>query len=113
MKLANNIKYLIAVIMLAVLGVGCDGDAGKALGISEASKDLSIGRMRVSIWPEYDEPVSWQSMTESLRRARITPSRQAFSCPKALSSAMPAVSLIRASIFVSFIKPPTGASLMR
>ena len=56
MNLANCIKYLAAVFFLTVFCAGCDGDTGKALGIGKATKDLSIGRMRVSIWPEYDEP---------------------------------------------------------
>jgi hypothetical protein len=49
-------KFLVAVFILSVANTGCDGDAGKALGIGEATKGLSIGRMRVSIWPEYDDP---------------------------------------------------------
>lgn len=56
MNLENCIKYLAAVFFLAALGAGCDGDSGKTLGIGEATQGLSIGRMRVSIWPEYDEP---------------------------------------------------------
>ncbi|MDX8411137.1 MAG: hypothetical protein R8K46_04580 [Mariprofundaceae bacterium] len=56
MNLANCMKYLAATFFLAALGSGCDGGTGKALGIGGATHDLSIGRMRVSIWPEYDEP---------------------------------------------------------
>ncbi|MFQ5356162.1 MAG: hypothetical protein ACE5DY_06700 [Mariprofundaceae bacterium] len=56
MNRANCIKYLAAAFFLAALSTGCDSDDGKVLGIGEATKNLSIGRMRVSIWPVYDEP---------------------------------------------------------
>jgi hypothetical protein len=56
MNFVNCMKFLVAVFILSAANTGCDGDAGKALGIGEATKGLSIGRMRVSIWPEYDDP---------------------------------------------------------
>ncbi len=56
MRRIHCITYLAAVVLLAALGTGCDGDNGKSLGVGAATKNLSIGRMRVSIWPEYDEP---------------------------------------------------------
>ncbi|MDQ6982876.1 MAG: hypothetical protein Q9M08_07745 [Mariprofundus sp.] len=56
MKRVNCITYLAAVFLLAALSAGCDSDSGSSPGVGEATKDLSIGRMRVSIWPEYDEP---------------------------------------------------------
>jgi len=56
MRLATDITYLAAVFLLATLLAGCDGDSDKSPGLGETTKDLSIGRMRVSIWPEYDEP---------------------------------------------------------
>jgi len=56
MRLANCMTYLVAAFLLAAFNTGCDSDNGKSMGLGEATKDLSIGRMRVSIWPEYDEP---------------------------------------------------------
>jgi len=56
MHFANCMKFMAVFLFLAAFNSGCDRDAGKALGIGEATKNLAIGRMRVSIWPEYDEP---------------------------------------------------------
>ncbi|MEE8321864.1 MAG: hypothetical protein V3R68_08495, partial [Gammaproteobacteria bacterium] len=56
MSPANYCKYLIPVFISITLITGCDREAGKAMGIGKATQDLTIGRMRVSIWPEYDDP---------------------------------------------------------
>jgi len=56
MRLENCMTYLVAALLLATVNTGCDSDNGKALGAGETTQGLSIGRMRVSIWPEYDEP---------------------------------------------------------
>jgi hypothetical protein len=56
MSLTDYCKYLITIFILTALITGCDRDTDKVMGISKAAQDLSIGRMRVSIWPEYDDP---------------------------------------------------------
>ena len=58
MKPAHCHKYLLPAFMLiAILLTGCDQDAGKPSGINGTSAEaLTIGRMRVSIWPEHDDP---------------------------------------------------------
>ena len=56
MKLTNRIKYLLPVFILIPLIAGCDREASKAIGIGKATQNLAIGRMRVSIWPEHDDP---------------------------------------------------------
>jgi hypothetical protein len=56
MNSANYLTRILIIFFLASLNTGCDKGTGKALGIGETTKDLSIGRMRVAIWPEYDDP---------------------------------------------------------
>ena len=56
MNSANHFLWLFIIFSLATLSTGCDKGAGKTLEAGEATKDLSIGRMRVAIWPEYDDP---------------------------------------------------------
>ncbi len=55
MSPANYSKYLIALFISLTLITGCDQEADKVAGISNDTQGLPIGRMRVSIWPEYDE----------------------------------------------------------
>jgi hypothetical protein len=56
MSSVHSHKGLFIIFFFLSFSTGCDNDAGKALGIGEATKDLTIGRMRVAIWPEYDDP---------------------------------------------------------
>jgi hypothetical protein len=56
MSLPNPFIYLIAVIIFITLLAGCDRETDKTVGINKATQDLTIGRMRVSIWPEHDDP---------------------------------------------------------
>ena len=43
-------------LMLIVLFTGCDQAAVNSTGIGNPHESLTIGRMRVSIWPEHDDP---------------------------------------------------------
>jgi len=54
---SSNFRYLAAIflIMLMVANSGCNKGAEQTLESGEATKGLSIGRMRASVWPEYDE----------------------------------------------------------
>jgi len=54
---SSNFRYLAAIflIMLTAANSGCNKGAEKTLESGEATKGLSIGRMRASVWPEYDE----------------------------------------------------------
>jgi hypothetical protein len=38
------------------LMTGCDQNADKTTGVGKFTQGLTIGRMRVSIWPEHDDP---------------------------------------------------------
>lgn len=56
MSTASNLIRFAIVFLLAFLSAGCDQGANNPLGTGGATKDLSIGRMKVSIMPEYDDP---------------------------------------------------------
>ena len=56
MSMISNLKSFAIVFLLASLSSGCDKGAENTLGAGAATKDLSIGRMKVSIMPEYDDP---------------------------------------------------------
>ncbi len=55
MNSVNYFKNLTTVLILVVFVSGCGEEGGRVPRIGEAPEDLSIGRMRVSIWPEYDD----------------------------------------------------------
>jgi len=56
MKTVRCIRIFAVVFLLAGFGAGCDKDVGHAPGAGGTTKDLSIGRMKVAIMPEYDDP---------------------------------------------------------
>ena len=56
MSAASNLRGFAIVFLLVFLNSGCDKGAENTLGAGGAMKDLSIGRMKVSIMPEYDDP---------------------------------------------------------
>ncbi len=53
----RSIRYFSkpAFFLLTLLLFGCGGEESGRIRISDAPEDLSIGRMRVLIWPEYDD----------------------------------------------------------
>lgn len=56
MKTISCIKICAVVSFSVVLISGCGGGAENTLGSGGSSKDLSIGRMKVAVMPEYDDP---------------------------------------------------------
>ncbi|HUW25136.1 MAG TPA: hypothetical protein VMW07_01265 [Gallionella sp.] len=52
----NTLRVFAFAFFLASLNSGCSKGAENTLGTSGVTKDLSIGRMKVSIMPEYDDP---------------------------------------------------------
>lgn len=56
MNTVNYIKVFAMVFFLAAFNAGCDRGAENALGTGASSKDLTIGRMKVAVMPEYDDP---------------------------------------------------------
>jgi len=81
----NSINYLSAVAIVSfivVLGTGCERGAGKALGTGDTTKNLSIGRMRVAIWPEYDDPSLLVIYDGKFDNASNYPLKTSFLVPK-------------------------------
>ena len=56
MTTASHIRIFILIPLLAILNAGCGGDGGNALKSGAPTEGLSIGRMKVAIMPEYDDP---------------------------------------------------------
>lgn len=56
MSMISNLRGCATIFLLVSLNSGCDKGAENTLGTGAATKDLSIGRMKVSIMPEYDDP---------------------------------------------------------
>lgn len=56
MNTLNYIKIFAFFSFLVTINSGCNRGAENTLGAGAPSTDLSIGRMKVSIMPEYDDP---------------------------------------------------------
>lgn len=56
MNTVSCIKAFALVSFLAAFNSGCDRGAENTLGAGAPTKDLSIGRMKVAVMPEYDDP---------------------------------------------------------
>ena len=56
MNTVSYIKVFAIVSFLVTFNSGCGGGAGNTLGGGAPTKDLPIGRMKVAIMPEYDDP---------------------------------------------------------
>ena len=82
MNLTKTISYLFIVIFLTSLNTGCDKDAGKAIESGKAINDLTIGRMRVAIWPEYDDPSVLVIYDGRFEDASSYPIKTSFLVPK-------------------------------
>ena len=56
MNTARYLRIFTLVPLLALLNAGCGGEGGNALKSGASTENLSIGRMKVAIMPEYDDP---------------------------------------------------------
>lgn len=56
MNTVSCIKLFAIVSFLVVFNSGCNKGAENTLGLGAPTKDLFIGRMKVAIMPEYDDP---------------------------------------------------------
>ncbi len=68
--------------LLVVILPGCGEDESKRIHIKEAPEDLSIGRMRVSIWPEYDDRSILAIYDGRFRDSSSFPLKTSFLIPK-------------------------------
>lgn len=71
---------IFAIVFLIVSQSGCDKDAGNALGGGTA--DLSIGRMKVAVMPEYDEPSVLAIYDGKFEEVSSYPIKTSFLIPK-------------------------------
>lgn len=56
MNFPNGSLLLFITLPLLPFSTGCERNTGTSSVINEETEGLSIGRMRVAIWPEYDDP---------------------------------------------------------
>ena len=82
MNSANHLIWLFIIFSLATLNTGCDKGAGKTLETGETTEDLSIGRMRVAIWPEYDDPGVLAIYDGRFEKASSYPIKTSFFIPR-------------------------------
>ena len=82
MNTASYIRVFAIVFFLVPFNSGCDKGAGNALGSGGASKGLSIGRMKVSIMPEYDDPSVLAIYDGRFEEASSYPIKTSFLIPK-------------------------------
>ena len=56
MNAVRHVWLFAIIFFFAILSSGCDRDAGNKIGVGAQTQGLSIGRMKVAIMPEYDDP---------------------------------------------------------
>ncbi len=72
----------LVLILITVLLIGCGEEESKRIHINDAPEDLSIGRMRVSIWPEYDDQGVLAVYDGKFNDASSFPLKTSFLVPK-------------------------------
>ena len=82
MNTSGYIKVFTIVFFLVSFNSGCDKGAENTLGIGGATKGLSIGRMKVSIMPEYDDPSVLAIYDGRFEEASSYPIKTSFLIPK-------------------------------
>lgn len=82
MKTICCIKICGVVSLVAIFISGCGGGAGNTLGAGAPSKDLSIGRMKVAIMPEYDDPSILAIYDGKFEEVSSYPIKTSFLIPK-------------------------------
>ena len=82
MHTARYLRFFTLIPLLAILAAGCGGDAGNSLGSGAPTKDLSIGRMKVAIMPEYDDPSVLAVYDGKFEEVASYPIKTSFLIPK-------------------------------
>lgn len=80
----NTVRYAKAfaiILFLVIFQSGCDKDSGSTPGGGSA-KDLSIGRMKVAVMPEYDDPSVLAIYDGKFEEASSYPIKTSFLIPK-------------------------------
>lgn len=82
MSTMSTFRVFAIVFLLASLNSGCDKGAENTLGTGGSTKDLSIGRMKVSIMPEYDDPSVLAIYDGKFEEVSSYPIKTSFLIPK-------------------------------
>ncbi|MDO8463892.1 MAG: hypothetical protein Q7S46_01375 [Gallionella sp.] len=82
MNMVKDIKVFALIVFLAISQSGCDKGAGNAPGVGDPAKELSIGRMKVSVMPEYDDPSVLAIYDGKFEDASSYPIKTSFLIPK-------------------------------
>lgn len=82
MKKISCIKVWVIISFSAFLISGCGGGAENTLGSGGSSKDLSIGRMKVAVMPEYDDPSILAIYDGKFEEVSSYPIKTSFLIPK-------------------------------
>ena len=82
MNVVRHISFFALILPLVIFNSGCGGDAGNTLGGGAPTKDLSIGRMKVAIMPEYDDPSVLAIYDGKFEDASSYPIKTSFLIPK-------------------------------
>lgn len=82
MNTASYFRAIAIVVLLAPLHSGCGKDAGNTPGGGGAPGGQSIGRMKVSLMPEYDDPSVLAIYDGKFEEAASYPIRTSFLIPK-------------------------------
>jgi len=56
MNTVRHLWFIALFCSIVIFNSGCDGDGSKMGGVGSPASGLSIGRMKVAIMPEYDDP---------------------------------------------------------
>lgn len=82
MNTLNYLKVFAIISFLVIFSSGCNRGAGNTLGSGAPTKDLSIGRMKVAIMPEYDDPSVLAIYDGKFEDASSYPIKTSFLIPK-------------------------------
>lgn len=82
MNMARYLRIFTIIPFLAILNAGCGGDAGNTLGSGAPTTDLAIGRMKVAIMPEYDDPSVLTIYDGKFEEVSSYPIKTSFLIPK-------------------------------
>lgn len=82
MSTISHIRTFAILIFIIAFNSGCDNGAGSSPGAGATAKDLSIGRMKVAVMPEYDDPSVLAVYDGKFEEAPVYPIKTSFLIPK-------------------------------
>lgn len=82
MSTIGCIRVFAVISFIVTFNAGCDKGAGNTLGGDASTKGLSIGRMKVAIMPEYDDPSVLAIYDGKFEEVSTYPIKTSFLIPK-------------------------------